>query len=301
MKVVVIGGSGMLGSMVVDVLSGEKDLEVHASYKTNRPKGGPENVRWFEFHEEADFAPVLDSGDWIVNAAGLIRQKIAPGWRSIREATKANVLLPCRLSGIAESTGTKVLQIATDCVFEGTIPASETQRHAPEDLYGKTKSLGEVEAPWYHHLRCSIVGPEPGRGSASLLGWLLGQSAGAVVKGYADHLWNGVTTLAFARVVAAVVRGDVDPPPGVRHLVPFGHATKHDLLCEFARAYGRDDLRIEPVVTKKRKDMRLVTNGPSYNRTLWKAAGYDDVPTISSLVRELAAWDYSFAREGVVS
>src|SRR5207244_6584362 len=110
----------------------------------------------------------------------------------VRRAVAVNSLFPYALSDVAEAAGARVLQIATDCVFSGREGSyREDSPHDPLDVYGKTKSLGEVQAPHFLNLRCSIVGPEI-RGFRSLLCWFLAQPRNARLRGFVNHWWNGV-------------------------------------------------------------------------------------------------------------
>jgi dTDP-4-dehydrorhamnose reductase len=65
------------------------------------------------------------------------------------------------LAIFAEDSGAKVIQIATDCVFSGSNGSYlETDPHDATDVYGKTKSDGEIESSAVMQLRCSIIGRE---------------------------------------------------------------------------------------------------------------------------------------------
>ena len=51
----------------------------------------------------------------------------------------------------------KIFQIATDCVFDGEKGNySELDSHNARDVYGKSKSLGEVNNKNFYNLRCSF-------------------------------------------------------------------------------------------------------------------------------------------------
>jgi dTDP-4-dehydrorhamnose reductase len=296
----VIGATGMLGSMLVDVLSRNPELKVLASFRTEYGEWAPESVRWFSFHCQQFLPPSLqlEAGDWIVNAAGLIKHRISENrYRSVEDAVKANALLPYMLSDAAERTGAKLLQIATDCVFSGDQegcfePYFEGDVHDALDVYGKSKSLGEVGNPWTQNLRCSIVGPE-WRGGLGLLEWFLSHLDGATVSGYTHHLWNGITTLAFAKLVEAVIVQDLGLP-NVLHVVPAGQASKYDLLCLFREHFRRSDMKVQPRTPGKPVVRVLGTNELAKNETLWRAAGYEGAPTIEHMIRELAEFDCRF-------
>ncbi len=291
-RVLVLGGTGMLGSMVADVLARDPRLDVVA---TGRPSSEPkaiEGIKWIEFAERAAL-DVLHGYDWIVNCIGVIKPFIDDhDPAAVKNAIRVNGLLPHRLASATRDRA-NVIQIATDCVYSGaTGRYVENDPHDPLDAYGKTKSLGEVTIPNFHHIRCSIIGPEAGR-SRSLLEWFLGQRERARLSGFINHRWNGVTTLHFAKICIGIVTGAVTPRLR-QHLVPSGEVTKHELLSLFADAYGREDLTIDPVEAATAVDRTLATDDDGANRALWSAAGYASPPTIAEMVTELGSFDYRF-------
>ncbi len=79
-----------------------------------------------------------------------------------------------------------------------------------------------------------------------------------------------------------------EPPAGVVHVVPADVVTKAELLALLARAHGRDDLEIVPGPSPAPADRSLTTRDPERNAALWRAAGYDEPPTVEAMVTELA-------------
>jgi dTDP-4-dehydrorhamnose reductase len=285
----------MLGSMVVDYLARNDSIEVSA---TTRP--GPDAaewptrlpaVSWRQFAGAADVS-VVDGHDWVINCIGVIKPFIKDSDAvQVAEAIRTNAALPHELARATEGSGTRVIQIATDCVYSGAKGNYvEDDPHDALDVYGKSKSLGEVPVPHFSHIRASIIGPEAGR-QRSLLEWFLGQERDARLSGYVNHRWNGVTTLHFAKICEALIGGA--PAPERLHLVPTGEVTKHALLEAFADAYGRSDVSIEPVDAPTVVDRTLATSDPGANAALWRAAGYETAPTVSEMVAELAQHEYA--------
>jgi dTDP-4-dehydrorhamnose reductase len=295
-RVLVLGGSGMLGSMVVDVLGRDPGLAVTATVRSDAlrsalaPRYG--DVRWRVFDPAAGVPPELFAGQaWVINAIGLTKPLIRDDrWAEIERAIEINASLPHRVARAAGEAGARVIQIATDCVYAGTKGAyGEDDPHDAHDVYGKTKSLGETFQDNVAHLRCSIVGPEP-KEFKFLLEWFRRQPRGARVQGFVNHRWNGVTTLHFARLCRALVAGG--PWPGhLLHVVPTGTLSKAEMLHLFAEVYARGDVAIDDVPARAVVDRTLATQRPEVNAALWSAAGYERPPTVEAMVRELAAFD----------
>ncbi|MGE5112798.1 MAG: sugar nucleotide-binding protein, partial [Acidobacteriaceae bacterium] len=166
--VLVIGGSGMLGSMVVDVLRRAGGLRGSATVRSPAAAarlGGifPDvNWRMLDAAISHQIRGAIADVRWIVNAVGITKpfahdQNAA----EVENAIRINSVFPYDLSAAARDAGATVLQIATDCVYSGQKGAySENDPHDPLDVYGKTKSLGETLHPETQCIRCSIIGPE---------------------------------------------------------------------------------------------------------------------------------------------
>jgi dTDP-4-dehydrorhamnose reductase len=289
-KVVVLGAQGMLGSMVVSVLAQRSDLNVTAT--TRRPSAAaPAGVTHRRFDAERDSLDSLldaESPDWLINAIALIAPRIDPeSSESVQHAIELNGCFPHRLAQAAGRRGQRVIQIATDGVYSGAGgPYDETAPHDAGDVYGKTKSLGEVRASNVVQLRCSIIGPEAPP-PISLLDRTLAAPAGATLPGFTGQRWNGVTTLHFARVCAAVIDGVAVAEP--QHLVPADAVSKAELLALVIEAFDRRDLRIAPEPGPSVRDRRLTTIRPEVNGRLWEGAGYAQAPTIAAMMNELAS------------
>jgi dTDP-4-dehydrorhamnose reductase len=292
-RVIVLGGSGMLGSMVTDVLSRSSDLSLTA---TLRERGLAEtcaqvfpSVNWVQFNASTDDAAVIDGHDWVVNCIGITKPLIHDDNASeVERAIRVNSLFPQRLAVKAKEIGARVLQIATDCVYSGAKGHYvETDPHDALDVYGKTKSLGETVQPWVHNLRCSIIGPEP-KDFKFLLEWFIRQPRGAQVNGFTNHRWNGVTTYHFGRVVGGIIRSGTDLPNS-QHLIPSGDVTKAEMLDTFAAAYDRRDVTVRHTTAEKVIDRTLETTRPEVSGELWQWAGYPVPPTVPEMIREMAA------------
>ena len=293
-NVLVIGGSGMLGSMVVDVLRREPGLRVSATVRSQAAAarlGGifPEvDWRMLDAGFSNQIREVIAGAPWIVNAVGITKpyahdQNAA----EVENAIRINSVFPYELSAAARDSGATVLQIATDCVYSGQKGAySEKDPHDPLDVYGKTKSLGETLHPETQCIRCSIIGPELGS-RAYLFEWFRSQAKFAEIKGYVNHQWNGVTTLHFGKLCAGLIKSRT-ALPHVQHAVPTATISKYELLKCFAEQFDRRDLTITPTEASTVVDRTLSTAHQDANLGLWRAAGYDQPPTVPQMVSELA-------------
>ncbi len=248
----------------------------------------------FDYHratQNRDFE-TLGQQDWVINCIGITKPLIKDdNSTQIENAVLINCMLPHDLSRYAASLGGRILQIATDCVYSGKEGLyKEDAAHDPVDVYGKTKSIGETWQPNVHHLRCSIIGPEP-KDFKFLIEWFRRQERGATVNGFINHNWNGVTTLHFAKICQGIVDNGIGLGH-LQHVVPDGSITKAKMLQEFAKAYGRADIVIKNIEAGTVIDRTLATSNPERNSALWRAAGHENIPTVSDMIAELGAYQY---------
>ncbi|HUW17757.1 MAG TPA: sugar nucleotide-binding protein [Sedimentisphaerales bacterium] len=299
-SVLILGASGMLGSMVTDFLSCDEDLSVTAAVRSpeliKKACECIKNVEWRLLEVEEEVGTVqqlcdLGKPDWVVNAIGVIKPYAHDDRAAeVERAILINAAFPHWLARTFDQA--RILQIATDCVYSGNKGHYvERDKHDALDVYGKTKSLGEVLLPNVGHLRCSIIGPEP-KSYVSLLEWFRRQPPDAKVSGFVNHLWNGVTTLHFAKICQGIIKNNTSLPR-IQHVIPSGDITKHDLLRCFAQWYDRADIEITPTNAPIVIDRRLATENEELNAKLWKNAGYGvHPPTVEEMVEEMAAFEY---------
>jgi dTDP-4-dehydrorhamnose reductase len=283
-KVLVLGATGMLGSAVVDVLQ-TSEFELLIASRTSGIRFDAENLDVVSLFNSAG----LESGDYVINCVGLTKSRIdesSPASRA--KAARLNIDFPAELAKVAFLREVKVIQVATDCVFSGKEGRySESSLHDPEDVYGKTKSLGEISSDSVMHLRCSLIGPELGRNSL-FFEWVRQQPSGASIAGYTDHLWNGLSSKAFGQIVLGILTHNLFRP-GVQHLVPADQVTKDELVRLELGALGRSDVSVTSTTSQKAVDRTLSTENPEFNKELFAAAGYSALPTISQMVDEICS------------
>ncbi len=241
-KVLIIGGTGMLGHKLWQVARDRRDrFDVHATVHGPVPdRGTPPLVDPARAIGNVDaerfetVQAVLDDlrPDVIVNCVGAVKNK--PGADDAVRAIALNSLFPRLLARAAQSQGARLIHVSTDCVFSGSRGRySEEDQPDPLDLYGQTKALGEVEGGQCLTLRTSMIGREL-RGSRGLVEWFLSRR-GQTAEGYTHAIFSGLTTLALARVIADVI-SEHPAMTGLFH-VSASPIAKHDLLVMLNEAY----------------------------------------------------------------
>lgn len=176
----------------------------------------------------------------LVNCVGIVKQR----WEAkvAVPSILVNSLLPHWLAERVRLWGGRVIHFSTDCVFNGR-KGLYTEADLPdaEDLYGRTKALGEVAAENALTLRTSIIGREL-RGRRSLIEWFLSQRGGRI-RGYRRVIYSGVTTSTMAALVESLIRDHPDFS-GLHH-VTAEPISKLELLQLANEAFGAG-IEIEP-------------------------------------------------------
>ena len=209
MKVLVIGGSGMLGHKLVHKWRDKFDLwsTVRTEYQGDNKDLIFDSGKTLENIDIEDFSLVEKAiteikPDVIVNAVGIIKQ--LPTAKSVIKTLTINSIFPHRLAEISQAIGARLITISTDCVFNGRRGNySETDIPDAEDLYGKSKQLGEVVSENCLTIRTSIIGRELST-AHSLLEWFL-NNRNKEVKGYKKAVFSGFPTVILADIIADII------------------------------------------------------------------------------------------------
>jgi dTDP-4-dehydrorhamnose reductase len=142
--------------------------------------------------------------------------------------------LPHRLAVLARVAGARLIHLSTDCVFSGRRGNYREDDPADaEDLYGRTKLLGEVSEEPCLTLRTSIIGPELSRKSG-LLEWFMAQRGGTV-RGFTRAIFSGFTTAELSRVIERLLE---EPHASGLYHVSSAPISKYDLLVRINAALG---------------------------------------------------------------
>lgn len=206
MKVLITGGTGMLGHKLYQRLSA--GFEVFATIR------GPfESVERFGIFQRDSTIENIDLSDdsevrravefvrpdVLINAAGVIKQR--PSSKDVVTTLSINSILPHRLAALGQEYGFRTIVISTDCVFSGAKGNySETDEPDAKDLYGISKRLGELTGEDCLTLRTSIIGRELQTGH-SLVEWFLSNRGGSV-KGFTRAIYSGFPTVVFADIIS---------------------------------------------------------------------------------------------------
>jgi len=233
-KILVLGADGMVGHMARLYL-GEQGHEVRSIARS-----GSESWERLDV-EDLDTLKQYLAGqmfEFVVNCVGvLIKESELDPVRAIR----LNAMLPRFLGSISRELGFRVIHASTDCVFSGNSgPYSESSLRDADEVYGRSKALGELNNDHDVTIRTSKIGPELYHDGSGLFNWLMHQKGS--IKGFSRALWGGVTTLEYAKAIHWVTQNRT---VGLWHLTNSAAISKYDLLSLMAEIWKLPGLEIE--------------------------------------------------------
>lgn len=238
----------MLGHTLYKNMRKNSGFEVFA---TARTLAGLSN--WFSSEEQKNIRDGVEATDFdsiiralastqpdiVINCIGLIKQN--PMANDPLTAVTINSLLPHRISLICRTAKARMIHISTDCVFNGVKGNYEEDSPSDaDDLYGRSKFLGEVTYPHCVTLRTSIIGHEL-KGKLGLVEWFMAQQNRT--KGFTKAIFSGFPTIEIARIIEQFVIPNSELS-GL-YQVSSSAISKYDLLRLIADKYGKT-IDIEP-------------------------------------------------------
>lgn len=281
MKVLILGSAGMLGHKLYQVLTPDFDV-------TGTIRGAFSDISKYGLFNKSQIIPDTDAQDIsrvekvieetspevVVNCVGIIKPLEEKSGELLN--IWINSLFPHQLYGICQSGGIRLVHISTDCVFSGKKGNyREDDPSDAEDIYGKTKYLGEVHGAGALTIRTSLIGREL-ESANNLVEWFLANQGGKV-QGYSNAIFSGFPTLHLSRIIADIIMHHRNLS-GVYH-VSSEAISKFDLLTLINRAMG---LNIE---IEEYPDFHC---DRSLDSTLYRKATGFIPPSWEKMVNELA-------------
>jgi len=246
MKVFIFGQSGMLGRYVYSFLKSEgfKVIGINRN-ELNIVKTDYYCVRALLIRAG------LSKGDVIINCAGLIKQRTGTNKFNF---IQVNAVFPHLLQKACKEVGCNLIHVTTDCVFNGLKGSySELDEHNAIDVYSITKSLGEPEEATT--IRTSIIGEEL-RNFSSLLEWVK-SNRDTEVRGYTNHIWNGIACIQFAKICRDIIKSKKFWL-GIKHIASPNVINKFDLVRLISDVYNLN-VKVVPYETENKCDRSLIS------------------------------------------
>lgn len=267
-KVLILGSTGMLGHQVYYKLNSLNHFELYdISFRHQLRKESI--ICDITKLDELEKLIFKIEPDYIINCVGVL---IKGSSDNPINAIFINAYFPHWLASTAGLVHAKVIHISTDCVFSGKSGAyQETDFRDADDVYGRSKALGEINDSTHLTLRTSIVGPELKMNGEGLFHWFMHQQN--EINGFKKSFWGGVTTVELSNVIAYCLENEI---VGLIHITNGERISKYDLLKVF-QEYFNKALNVIPVDGKE-IDKSLKSERDDFNY---------DVPSYSEMIQEM--------------
>lgn len=271
--ILVLGASGMLGNALVRYFATCTEHDVVGTVRSARalallPQKIQDRLVLGGDADDVDaLVRVLDRHrpTVVINCVGLIKQLGEA--KDPLAAIPINSVLPHRLARLCGLADARLIHLSTDCVFSGSRGMyREDDLPDAQDVYGRTKLLGEVDYPHALTLRTSIIGHELS-GNNSLICWFLSQQG--PVRGFSRAIFSGLPTVEIARVIDKFVL----PKPELRGLYHLSAEPidKFRLLQIVAQTYGKavDIQKDDTLMIDRSLDSTRFRNATGYRPDAW--------------------------------
>jgi len=243
MRVLILGVTGMAGSVVFKTLTADSRYDVRGTLRDEAGRrffAEPIRERLecnIDVLNRAALTALMNRvrPEVVINCIGVVKQ--LPSANDPLIVLPINAMLPHQLAGMCGASGARLIHFSTDCVYSGRRgDYKESDPTDAEDLYGKSKAIGEPLG--YSHvlvLRTSLLGHEL-NSKIGLLEWFLAQQGR--VQGFSRAIFSGLPAVEFARVVRDFVLPSTEMC-GLYH-VSAKPIAKLDVLKLIANVYGKN-------------------------------------------------------------
>jgi dTDP-4-dehydrorhamnose reductase len=219
----ILGSTGMLGEVVEKYFNEKNEFELCCPDRTDYDATDLESVK--ELFEEEHF-------DYVINCVGILNNKNDKDLYA-----KVNIVFPHYLQHLSKVYDFKLIHISTNCVFKDMGPHSVNELPNAIDLYGQSKSLGEIIDDKNLTIRTSIIGQS--QNGSGLLNWFL-NNKNEYIRGYSKSSWNGITTLELAKQIYKIIDKEIKEEKYKTGIMQIGTKeiiSKYDLLNLFNDIY----------------------------------------------------------------
>lgn len=211
MRILILGGNGMIGHKIYQIISkNHQDTWVTLRNSLNSYSYSEiyNSTKVVDNIDLVNFKLLLNqlnliNPDVIINACGITIRRGIDALKS--NSIILNSALPHFLNEWVVANNKRLIHFSTDCVFTGAKgDYLDNDNKDAYDLYGSTKSMGEViDSKYAITLRGSMIGSEL-ENKTELFEWFLKQK-NKTIKGFNKVIYSGITTTKMAEIVIKLI------------------------------------------------------------------------------------------------
>lgn len=253
-RILVTGSNGLLGQKLAELFSRSTNYNLLLTSKQEHSVFDEELIRYRQLDttHKRDVQSMVEEfePEVIVNAAAVTNVDLCETEREL--AWKANVASVENLVYAAKLTGSKIIQISTDYVFDGKSgPYSELDRPNPISYYGRTKLASEnvIHAGGIPStiVRTMVLYGAGLNVKANFALWLVQNlGEGRPVRVVDDQIGNPTLADDLAYAILKIVEMDRS---GLYHVSGPDLISRYDVAIKLAEIFGFNKKLITPVKT----------------------------------------------------
>ena len=238
MRILVTGASGMLGATIVKMLS--KRFIVFGTGNSNYESIDCEYMLFDLSNDNYDQLINWSNPDVIIHSGALTNGNYCKD--NPLEAFKINSLSVKKLIDASDER-VKIIYISTDAVFPSkTHMAKELNLVSPENIYGKSKELGEffltTSNRSYAIIRTTIVGLNENNKKSGFLEWIINSSINNVyIDLFDDVIFNPISIWDLSNEISYLIENDKISSE-ILHIAGNSFCTKYDFGISVLKELG---------------------------------------------------------------
>ena len=253
MKVLILGADGMIGHKIAQVLAINNEVTGTSRKEISSRDLGIKRAtilnKDFVIDKSLDFISDI-MPDVIINCVGITTRRINES--NTNHLSLINSDLPKLINDWSMNNSIKMIHMSTDCVFSGK-SGNYLDDDIPdaEDIYGYSKSIGEINNNKTLTLRSSMIGREI-YNHTELFEWLIKNKNGKI-EGYDNVIYSGITTIRMAKIIDFILKENLNLS-GIYNIssIPI---SKYDLLKLLINSF---DLKIDISKTAQIKSNKVL-------------------------------------------
>ena len=232
MKIVILGSTGILGKTLKLYLIKKK-----ITTKTiSREKNTKSNINLKNFSDFKKLKKLITKNNptHVINCVGIT--KFNKNYKNNKLTYLLNTKMPIYIARLCKTNKIYFIHVSTDCVFSGKKGNyADISLKDSRDLYGISKSKGEVKNSFTTTIRTSFIGPELNT-TNSLLNWFLAQNKS--VNGYNNAFFSGITSLELSKII---YNYSIKKNLLINKIINVGSSriSKYELLCKIKKIFKK--------------------------------------------------------------
>jgi len=255
-SILILGSTGMAGHMIFNHLDRLRKYKLYnISYRSKLNN----STIICDVTNQAELESILFKlrADVVINCIGVL---LKGSKEDAKNAIYINSYLPQLLSVKVNEYGGKLIHLSTDCVFSGKKGGYlETDFRDADDLYGRSKALGEIINKTDLTIRTSIIGPELKKNGEGLFNWIMRQNG--QISGFTRVYWSGITTCELSKFIEFAILNDLT---GLVHATNNQKINKYDLIKLIIDIYSLKKISLIPN-SEKVADKSLINSRSDFN------------------------------------